>query len=276
MRTGSVPTEDHIAGLRRAAVLAAEPHLIAQGRAYDAATALEPLAETRPIDEEVHRALMLVYDAAGRRWDAVAVYESLRSRLDDEYAAVPDAQTTTLYRRLLTGHADALAGGLHHLVGPGTRFLGRRREIEELVALCTRNRLVTLSGPGGAGKTRLAVEVARVLAKTSSYADGLWMVDLSGVRDADLVPATAASALELTLSGSRPTVSGPHCSAHGKRARCRLGQLRARDRRRCQAGTRNHPGLPGHYCSGHQSGTARRPARSLGECRRSGCPIRPN
>lgn len=201
------PYEDHIADMRRAAVLAAAPHLIAQGRAYDAAAALEPLAETRPSDEEVHRALMLAYDAAGRRWDAVSVYESLRSRLDDEYAAVPDVQTTTLYRRLLTGQADALAGGLHHLLGPGTRFLGRRREIEELVALCTRNRLVTLSGPGGAGKTRLAVEVARVLAKTSSYADGLWMVDLSGVRDAELVPATAASALELTLSGSRPTVA---------------------------------------------------------------------
>jgi predicted ATPase/DNA-binding SARP family transcriptional activator len=201
------PYQDHIAGLRRTAVLAAAPHLIAQGRAYDAAAALEPLAETRPIDEEVHRALMLAYDAAGRRWDAVAVYESLRSRLDDEYTAAPDVQTTTLYRRLLTGQADALAGGLHHLVGPGTRFVGRRREIEELVAVCTRNRLVTLSGPGGAGKTRLAVEVARVLAKTSSYADGLWMVDLSGVRDAELVAATAASALELTLSGSRPTVA---------------------------------------------------------------------
>jgi DNA-binding SARP family transcriptional activator len=78
------PYQDHIAGLRRTAVLAAAPHLIAQGRAYDAAAALEPLAETRPIDEEVHRALMLAYDAAGRRWDAVAVYESLRSRLDDE------------------------------------------------------------------------------------------------------------------------------------------------------------------------------------------------
>ena len=201
------PYQDHIADLRRTAVLAAAAGLVAQGRAYDAAAALEPLAETRPVDEEIHRALMLAYDAAGRRWDAVAVYESLRGRLDDEYAAVPDAQTTTLYRRLLSGQADALAGGLHHLAGPGTRFLGRRREIEELVALCTRNRLVTLSGPGGAGKTRLAVEVARVLAKTSSYADGLWMVDLSGVRDADLVPATAASALELTLSGSRPTVA---------------------------------------------------------------------
>jgi choline dehydrogenase-like flavoprotein len=61
---------------------------------------------------------MVAYDAAGRRWDAVAVYESLRSRLDDEYAAAPDVQTTTLYRRLLTGEADAVAGGLHHLVGP--------------------------------------------------------------------------------------------------------------------------------------------------------------
>ncbi|HEY6686978.1 MAG TPA: bacterial transcriptional activator domain-containing protein, partial [Propionibacteriaceae bacterium] len=102
-----------------------------------------------PIDEEAQRALMVAYDGAGRRWDAVAVYESLRSRLDDEYAAAPDVQTTTLYRRLLTGQADPLAGGLHHLVRAGTRFLGRRREIEELVTLCMRNRLVTLSGPGG-------------------------------------------------------------------------------------------------------------------------------
>jgi predicted ATPase/DNA-binding SARP family transcriptional activator len=201
------PYQDHVADLRRTAVLAAATRLIAQGKPQEAAGALEPVADARPIDEEVHRVLMVAYDGAGRRWDAVAVYESLRSGLDDEYAAAPDVQTTTLFRRLLTGQADALAGGLHHLVGPGTRFLGRRREIEELVALCMRNRLVTLSGPGGAGKTRLAVEVARMLAKTSSYADGLWMVDLSGVRDAELVAATAASALELTLSGSRPTVA---------------------------------------------------------------------
>jgi DNA-binding SARP family transcriptional activator len=47
------------------------------GRAYDAAAALEPLVETRPVDEELRRALMLAYDADGRRWEAVAVYESL-------------------------------------------------------------------------------------------------------------------------------------------------------------------------------------------------------
>ena len=201
------PYQDHIADLQRTAVLAAATGLIAQGKAYDAARALEPVAEARATDEEVHRALMVAYDAAGRRWDAVEVYESLRSRLDDEYAAAPDVETTTLYRQLLTGQADAGDRTRLHLLNPTTRFVGRRREIEELVALCMRNRLVTLSGPGGAGKTRLAVEVARVLAKTSSYADGLWMVDLSGVRDPELVPATAASALELTLSGSRPTVA---------------------------------------------------------------------
>jgi hypothetical protein len=131
---------------------------------------------------------MAAYDAAGQRWEAVAVYEALQSRLDDEYAAAPEVETTTLYRRVLSGQADARPGALVHLPSPATRFVGRHREIDELVALCARHRLVTLCGPGGAGKTRLAVEVARALAKTSSYADGVWTIDLSGVRDAGRGP----------------------------------------------------------------------------------------
>jgi predicted ATPase/DNA-binding SARP family transcriptional activator len=201
------PQQERAAGMHRTAVLASANGLIAQGRGGEAASALKSVADARPTDEEVHRALITAYDTAGRRWDAIATYESLRSRVDDEYAAAPEVETTTLYRRLLTGQADARAGAFLHLPAPRTRFVGRQREIEELVALCTRNRLVTLSGPGGAGKTRLAVEVARALAKTSAYADGLWMVDLSGVRDAELILATAASALKLTLSGARPTVA---------------------------------------------------------------------
>jgi len=199
--------QDHIAGMCRTAVLAAVPRLVALGRADEAARVLQPIADARMTDEQVHRALMGSYDAAGRRWDAVAVYESLRDRLEDDYAAAPEVETTTLYRRVLSGQAGAKPGTFVHLPSPVTRFVGRHREIDELVALCTRHRLVTLCGPGGAGKTRLAVEVARALAKTSSYADGIWTVDLSGVRDAGLVPATAASALRVTLSGSRPTVA---------------------------------------------------------------------
>jgi DNA-binding SARP family transcriptional activator len=197
--------QDRVAGMRRTAVLAAATGLTMQGRADMAARALAPVADARPTDEELHRALMAAYEAAGRRWDAIAVYESLRSRLDEDYAAAPDSETTTLYRRLLTGQDRTRAAAPPHFPGPATRFVGRRREIDELVALCTRNRLVTLCGPGGAGKTRLAVEVARILAKTASYADGLWTVDLSGVRDSRLVPATVAAALRLTLYGQRPT-----------------------------------------------------------------------
>ena len=199
--------QDRVAGMRRTAVLAAATGLTMQGKADMAARALEQVAGARPTDEELHRALMTAYVAAGRRWDAIAAYESLRGRLEEEYAATPESETTTLYRRLLTGQDRSRAGALRHAPGPATRFVGRRREIDELVALCTRNRLVTLVGPGGAGKTRLAVEVARALAKTTSYADGLWTVDLSGIRDSRLVPATAASALRLTLYGPRPTAA---------------------------------------------------------------------
>jgi predicted ATPase len=63
-----------------------------------------------------------------------------------------------------------------------------------------------LSGPGGAGKTRLAIEVARRLANAAAVPDGVWLVDLSGVRDGRLIPAAAAS-LGLALTGPRPTTA---------------------------------------------------------------------
>ena len=127
------PYQDHIADLRRTAVLAAVPPLLMQGSAYEAGRALELIAKANPTDEEVHRALMAAYDAAGRRWDAVAVYESLRSRLEEEYAAAPDAETTTLYRRLSSGQVDSRSDVQVHLLSPATRFVGRHREIDELV-----------------------------------------------------------------------------------------------------------------------------------------------
>ena len=64
-----------------------------------------------------------------------------------------------------------------------------------------------MSGPGGAGKTRLAIEVARRLADAGAVPDGVWLVDLSGVRDRRLVPAAAAASLGLALTGARPTTA---------------------------------------------------------------------
>jgi predicted ATPase/class 3 adenylate cyclase len=86
---------------------------------------------------------------------------------------------------------------------PLTTFVGREHELEALEALISSSRIVTLTGPGGSGKTRLATEAARRTAKR--YPDGVHFVDLSPLRDADLVPSAMAAGLGLTpRPGSSP------------------------------------------------------------------------
>ncbi len=85
-----------------------------------------------------------------------------------------------------------------------TTFLGREREIAEIGALLERSRLLTLTGPGGTGKTRLSLEVAgRALA---GHAAGVFFVELAPINEADLVPATIAQALGLPDRGGRSSV----------------------------------------------------------------------
>jgi predicted ATPase/class 3 adenylate cyclase len=81
-----------------------------------------------------------------------------------------------------------------------TGFVGRERELEEIGALLSRNRLVTLAGPGGTGKTRLAVEVAT---RSVDYPDGVFFVDLSPIRDPALVASTVVESLGLRQRAGR-------------------------------------------------------------------------
>jgi predicted ATPase/class 3 adenylate cyclase len=86
-----------------------------------------------------------------------------------------------------------------------TPFIGREREIDRLIELLDRSRLVTLTGPGGTGKTRLALEAARNL--VDRHPDGVFFVDLSPITDPRLVPDTIASALHFRQEGSgRPAL----------------------------------------------------------------------
>lgn len=89
-----------------------------------------------------------------------------------------------------------------HLPRPLTSFIGRKRDIEAVSDLCLRDgvQLVTITGPGGAGKTRLAIEVATRIA--TAFEDGVVFVSLAALRDPDLVPVTVAQALGI------PTVAG--------------------------------------------------------------------
>ena len=90
---------------------------------------------------------------------------------------------------------EAQTTAKHNLPSQLTSFVGREQEIAPLKELVTINRLVTLTGAGGADKTRLPIEVAGRL--LDSFADGIWLVELAALSDPQLVPQAVAEVLEL-------------------------------------------------------------------------------
>jgi predicted ATPase/DNA-binding SARP family transcriptional activator len=209
--------EDWCAERRR---LLADRHvglLLALAAARDPAGATELLHRAilaDPLNEEAHRALIRAYAASGRRPQALAQYELLRQTLRRDLAADPEAKTRALYRQLLADGApepseeprigEPLAAGLvqppperHNLPWQAQRFIGRRRELEELGRVLETHRLVTLTGTGGCGKTRLAFELAR--RQLDHHRDGAWAVELAGIADPALVGQAAAAVLGFDL-----------------------------------------------------------------------------
>jgi len=92
----------------------------------------------------------------------------------------------------------------HNLPVELTSFIGRERELEQVRSLLRENRLVTLTGSGGAGKTRLALQVAAEV--LGDFTDGAWHVDLAPITDAELLPIAVARALGLADDPTRSTV----------------------------------------------------------------------
>jgi DNA-binding SARP family transcriptional activator len=195
------------------------------GDAEAAIAALEQVVVIDPLHEGAHRALMWLFAAAGRRQHALAQYQRLREALRRDLEAEPDPQTAGLYRALLRGEvnfdppdqelrqkaAHALRAGRaeparHNLPIALTSFIGRDRELREVARLLDRSRLVTLTGAGGSGKTRLALEAAT--ARLGACRDGVWFVELAGLGEPELVAAATASALGLTLPSSCPALAG--------------------------------------------------------------------
>ncbi|WP_433293708.1 BTAD domain-containing putative transcriptional regulator [Actinoplanes sp. CA-030573] len=175
------------------------------GEAEAVAAAQRALA-IDPRHERAVRALIRRLAAAGRRSEALARYERLREDLLADYGTDPDPETRRLYRELLTGSREtgereggAREGGAkepgHNLGSPLTSFVGREREIAEVHRLLAPGGLVTLTGVGGAGKTRLAEEAARRLLR--DFPDGVWFADLAGVSDPRLVADTVGAAVGL-------------------------------------------------------------------------------
>ncbi|MGE0295121.1 BTAD domain-containing putative transcriptional regulator [Pseudonocardia sp.] len=178
--------------------------LLAAGRAGEAVAALEVLVRADPLREGAVALLMRALVATDRRAEALAVFARLRARLADELGLDPAPELRELERRVLR---QELARGSVEPARPPpspwpglpvSSFVGRDREIGEVSGMLAEQRVVTLCGPGGVGKTRLALHVAAEVA--GRYDDGVVLVELGeiapGSRDA--VHATAAA---LRLSG---------------------------------------------------------------------------
>jgi predicted ATPase/DNA-binding SARP family transcriptional activator/DNA-binding CsgD family transcriptional regulator len=167
---------------------------------------LRRMLDEDPAREETHADLMRLHALCGRRQEAVLQYERLREILSRE----PGAETRRLYEEIMAGtfpaapapSAEREFNGEHNLPASSTSFVGREHDIAESRRMLSMTRLLTLTGTGGSGKTRLAVETARGLA--GAYQDGVWLADLAPLSEPGLVPQAVARALGVHEQPGRP------------------------------------------------------------------------
>jgi predicted ATPase/DNA-binding SARP family transcriptional activator len=172
------------------------------GRHHDLIPELSTLVTHHPYNEELHAQLMLALYRSGRQAEALRLACALETRLREELGINPSSEIQDLYRQILVQAPHLVleppepASNLPRRL---TSFVGRNHEVREVVELLEESRLVTLIGPGGVGKTRLAMETAQQLG--SRFPDGVWWIDLGPVTDPDTVPDQASLVLGLTATG---------------------------------------------------------------------------
>ncbi|GAA1566403.1 BTAD domain-containing putative transcriptional regulator [Kribbella sancticallisti] len=201
---------DRLADLRLGAAEDLAEAAITVGNAREVTAELERLTTAHPLRERLHELLIRALYADGRQAEALAAYERVRVTLADELGADPGTSLRELHGSVLRGDTiDPVATASavpvaaqparrNNLRAPMTSFVGRAEDVAELARLVGNGtRLVTMVGPGGAGKTRLATETGRSLVEQTG--DGVWFVELAPLGDAsDVAPAmlTALGASE--------------------------------------------------------------------------------
>ena len=147
---------------------------------------LESLVGEYPLRERLWRLLVLALYRAERQADALAAYRRARELLAAELGLEPGEELRRLEQAVLRQEVPAVPPpARHNLPAPLTSFLGREQDLARLERLLGEARLVTLTGTGGTGKTRLALEAgARVVGR---FPDGVWLAELAGVADPGLV-----------------------------------------------------------------------------------------
>ncbi len=155
-----------------------------------------------PWHEEAHRQLMRLLALDGQRSAALAQYETCHQAMTKELGAEPAPATVALYGKIRAGTLEH-PKPLHNLPAFPTTFVGREKELAELAELLANPacRLVTLVGPGGIGKTRLALQAASN--QIGVFSHGVYFAPLADVHSTDLLILAIANALRLQFSGSQ-------------------------------------------------------------------------
>lgn len=196
------PEVARLTELRAGAVEQHAEVLLAAGRVADAVAELEALVAVEPLREGAVAALMRALVAAGRQGDALAAFARLRARLGDELGLDPSPQLRDLERQVLRQElpgAPRPTSPRPALRLPISSFVGREATVAHAAGLLGRHRVVTLCGPGGVGKTRLARHVAAAVA--ARYDDGVLLVEFGDGGPDDVEPMVAA-ALRMTETGT--------------------------------------------------------------------------
>ncbi|GAA5769822.1 hypothetical protein Aros01_06345 [Streptosporangium roseum] len=200
------------------------------GRQAEAAAELPGVIAAHPLRERLRGQLMRALYGSGRHVEALASYEDARAVFADRLGVDPSPELVGLHLSMLRREwaenglrlpsPDRDGRGLPvpaevprrgNLPARLTSFVGRERDVARTAELLAGHRLVTLLGPGGAGKTRLSIESAEAVA--GRMPDGVWLVELAPVAEPSEVPQAVFSALELrdppppaslTTSGALP------------------------------------------------------------------------
>lgn len=201
---------------------------------YQAVSALQSLAEAHeqrgdygathnyamrvlalePWQEAAHRLAMRALAFSGQRGEALAHFETCQRVLESELGVEPSDETKALYWQIASGDLGTSSdqgrrgrAELHHFPAQFTRFVGRRGELAQILEHLSDpdRRLLTLVGPGGMGKTRLAIEAAsQAAAMAGDFADGIFFVPLADVAGSDLLAPALANGLGLPLHEELP------------------------------------------------------------------------
>ncbi|CAM4049488.1 BTAD domain-containing putative transcriptional regulator [Kibdelosporangium persicum] len=210
----ALPAITHLTELRLSALEDHAEAQLANGQHSALTGELTQLVAQNPLRERLSGVLMRALYRSGRQAEALELYRGLRERLAEELGVDPSPAITRLYEAILRQDpelgqpagprpADPHRNG-SNLAAPVVDLIGRTEAVGELLRLLDQARLVTLTGPGGVGKTQLALESAR-------RRDSAWMVELASFDRAAATPESLAELVSSTL-GIRDDATSAGCA----------------------------------------------------------------